>query len=224
MIKKSFIAGIIVLLFAISILVEMQVSEVVDANPYMYMGPTSTRTDTNPPIVSIFSPTNTTFYNLRTVVLSFNVSEPTGPHVLGPPTVSNSPFINVIYYKASWLEQNVTVYEYSSDPYSGHATNGQYTKYSNNLNLTKIPEGHHSITVYTQYSGLYFPSTDPGAPLSTNSFLIWGSSTVNFTIDTINPTPTPTPSVPEFSWLIILPLFLFTISIVVLIRKGKVQP
>ncbi len=37
------------------------------------------------------------------------------------------------------------------------------------------------------------------------------------------PSPTPTPSVPEFSWLIILSLFIFTLSIVVLIRKKKVS-
>ncbi len=35
------------------------------------------------------------------------------------------------------------------------------------------------------------------------------------------PLPSPTPSVPEFSWLIILQLFLAILSIVVLIRKSK---
>jgi hypothetical protein len=37
------------------------------------------------------------------------------------------------------------------------------------------------------------------------------------------PTSSPTPIVPEFYWLIILPLFIFTLSIVVLIRKRKVS-
>jgi len=35
--------------------------------------------------------------------------------------------------------------------------------------------------------------------------------------------PTPTPSISEFSWLIILPLFLSILSIVVLVRKRKVS-
>jgi hypothetical protein len=45
--------------------------------------------------------------------------------------------------------------------------------------------------------------------------------TVNFTIDTTNPTPTPIPTVPEFSWLMILPLFLSILSIVVFFRRRK---
>lgn len=35
--------------------------------------------------------------------------------------------------------------------------------------------------------------------------------------------PTPTPSVPEFSWLIILPLFIFLLSIAVIARFRKIQ-
>jgi hypothetical protein len=37
------------------------------------------------------------------------------------------------------------------------------------------------------------------------------------------PNPTPTPSVPEFSWLMILPLFLSILSLAVLIRKRKLS-
>jgi hypothetical protein len=38
-----------------------------------------------------------------------------------------------------------------------------------------------------------------------------------------SPIPSPTPSVPEFSWLIILPLFFSILSIAVLTRKRKVS-
>jgi hypothetical protein len=36
-------------------------------------------------------------------------------------------------------------------------------------------------------------------------------------------TPTPTPTVPEFSWLIILPLLLFMFSIIVIMKKRKIS-
>ena len=35
------------------------------------------------------------------------------------------------------------------------------------------------------------------------------------------PTPTPTPTVPEFSWLMILPLFIFILSTTVIVRLRK---
>jgi hypothetical protein len=45
------------------------------------------------------------------------------------------------------------------------------------------------------------------------------SETIIFSIDTVESTPTPT--VPEFSWLVILPIFLSLPFIVVLFRKAK---
>jgi hypothetical protein len=38
-----------------------------------------------------------------------------------------------------------------------------------------------------------------------------------------SPVPSPTPSVPEFSWLILLPLSIFILSIAVLVRSGKIS-
>jgi len=51
------------------------------------------------------------------------------------------------------------------------------------------------------------------------------SQTPTPTMSTYGPTssPTPVPSVPEFSWLIILPLFLSILFIIILIRKRKVS-
>ena len=40
---------------------------------------------------------------------------------------------------------------------------------------------------------------------------------------TATPTSTPTPTVPEFLWLMLLPLFLSTFFIVVLFRKRKLS-
>jgi hypothetical protein len=58
---------------------------------------------------------------------------------------------------------------------------------------------------------------------SDSVIVVWTTETKNIpdTSASVSPNPTPTPSVPEFSWLIILPLFLSIFSIAVLIRKRK---
>ncbi len=48
------------------------------------------------------------------------------------------------------------------------------------------------------------------------------SNTQTITIE-VSASPTPTPSVPEFSWLAILPMFLFAICVAVIL-KGKNKP
>jgi hypothetical protein len=53
----------------------------------------------------------------------------------------------------------------------------------------------------------------------------WSNTqTVNLNQTSTTLTPTPTSTVPEFSWLMILPLFLSTFFIVVLFRKRKFEP
>jgi len=60
-------------------------------------------------------------------------------------------------------------------------------------------------------------------------FLNETSSPIYFQIQSSIPvstptiTPTPTPTIPEFSWLIIIPLFFSIISIVALIAKTKLS-
>jgi hypothetical protein len=64
-------------------------------------------------------------------------------------------------------------------------------------------------------------------PHDYNLILAIGSESDWSSIQTVtipeNNSSTPTPTVPEFSWLIILPLFLSILSIAVLIRKRKVS-
>jgi hypothetical protein len=51
--------------------------------------------------------------------------------------------------------------------------------------------------------------------------LAMGNSSIQFVSDASLPSVLPTSSVPEFSWLMILPLFLSLLSIVFLFRKRK---
>jgi hypothetical protein len=116
--------------------------------------------------------------------------------------------LNITYYSS---EVSLT---YSVDKQIGvvqyRLNNSGYKQLRNgNTTLAGLSEGQYTITVeaFSVPNGIYSKQTD------------------NFTIDTTNPPPTssPTPSVPEFSWLILLPLFLSILSIVVLIRKRKIS-
>jgi hypothetical protein len=179
-IRKSITAAAFILALLFSAVAGTFFANLATADPYVYVGDVPPKPDTVPPKISIFSPENNIAYNTNYVALTFNVSGPTGPTV-------NQPIVMEIYYKADWLENNVTVYKYTSDPYSGYPTNGAYTEYSVNLNLTEIPEGNHNIKVIADYHGWYIPSNDPHT-LSMNGFSISGSSAVSFTIvDTTPP-------------------------------------
>ena len=83
--------------------------------------------------------------------------------------------------------------------------------FTGNTTLTNLSEGSHKLRLSLR--------TESHTLTAYEYFFV----TVNFTIDTINPTPTPTPTVPEFSWLMFLPLFLSILSIVVLFRKRKLS-
>jgi hypothetical protein len=70
--------------------------------------------------------------------------------------------------------------------------------------------------LFPQYGGFH----EPAIAYETASG--W-SNTQTITIGEISALPTPTPTVPEFSWLVILPLFLSLLSIVVFFRKRKLS-
>jgi hypothetical protein len=83
----------------------------------------------------------------------------------------------------------------------------QYT-FSGTEVISGLSDGNHSLTVYNGYvdpHGQFFENGDP--------------VTVYFYIET----SAPTPSVPEFSWLTILPLFIFILSSAVIVRLKKTQ-
>jgi hypothetical protein len=99
-----------------------------------------------------------------------------------------------------------------------------------NLILPTLSEGFHRIIVYIgwQYIVTNHPELD--------RFDVFAYATVEFLVgnpESSSPTPTqtpspsptqnptPTPSIPEFSWLIILPLFIFVLSIAVIVRLRK---
>jgi hypothetical protein len=85
--------------------------------------------------------------------------------------------------------------------------------FNGNITLPILSEGKHELNVHITTN------------ISRTDMFPTIHDTIIFFIDTaassLSPTPTPTPTVPEFSWLVILPLFLSVLFLVVLFRKRK---
>jgi hypothetical protein len=173
---SAVISGILTIALAGALLVNFSM-----ADPYPlpdYMGIVSPRQDTNPPQVSILSPTDSTTYYSRTIELNFSVSGPTGPLV-------TYPYVVEIHYVASWT--GAWVYVVNNGPYMARfrpdAIFTGFPTFSGSLTLTDVPDGRHSVTVYANYYSFYhYPQQNEYA-----SFYMTSSSMVSFTVDTTPP-------------------------------------
>jgi len=85
------------------------------------------------------------------------------------------------------------------------------TTTSANVMLPTLSEGNHNVTVYYGWQYLGIPENP-----SLERFEVSSYKTVKFTVDT-------SPSVPEFSWLTILPLFIFILTVAVAVRLRKTR-
>jgi hypothetical protein len=141
--------------------------------------------------ISVSSPENNRLYNADTLKLNFSVTA-------GKNT--NSSLISNVCYKIDWQEENRTVFSF--DGYFLRELMYQLlsprqitvlptTRFSTSLNITEVPDGNHSITIYASmwhYSSMerridvfeeYFDYDD----LKMASI----EKTVAFTIDTTPP-------------------------------------
>ena len=84
----------------------------------------------------------------------------------------------------------------------------RYTSYSI-IQLQNLTVGQHAITLYYGYDDFILDFWKHVMP----------SETIIFSIN--NEELTPTPSVPEFSWLMILPMLIFMISVALIVRFRK---
>lgn len=141
------------------------------ANPYLYSGEVSPRSDTISPQISFNSPKNTSIYYGDSVNLTLTMTGPTGPTVYNP-------YLEAIYCETDWQDK-IRIYELSPSASYYLRTN----EYLVNLNLTKIQEGQHTITVFARYRGSYIPAINNSHPLSLNNFSINASSIVYFIVD-----------------------------------------
>jgi len=156
-----------------SIITAVHLVDLVGANFVpMYQGVKAPDDDTKPPIISVTSPENYTVYDTNNVQLIFNVS-------VGESANASSKWICELYYKGDWQENKtyIDLEEFYGESYASKRSSLLPPEFS--FNLTNIPEGKHSITVYANETGYYW----------SNMFYYWkffinGSTTVNFTIDT----------------------------------------
>jgi hypothetical protein len=188
--KAILVVAVIIILTFGSFFVGM-----VAANP-IWLGEVPPDADTKPPYITIFSPENNSQTN-SSISINLKVS-------VGESTNALSTKIDTICYNTDWIENNITVYNGSINP--------KHTWYSTILNLTDIPEGNHSITIYAIERGTYNGS----GLLQYYTFHTQNSAMFSFSSNILS---SPTPTVPEFSWLTILPLLLAIPIALAIVRK-----
>jgi len=136
------------------------------ANP----NPMPTEVEVPPPVIptiTFLSPENNTLHGINNLTVSFKSVIKLETATVG---------INQVYYTTSWRTDSNTVYVWSGvEPY--------LTEYSNNLNLTGVPEGDQTVTVTVRAEGYYYRGSLGRAYFFSNA-----SSTIAFTVDTTPPT------------------------------------
>jgi hypothetical protein len=171
--KKALLTVAFLSVLLLSAVAGTQLFNLGRANPYsqaVYSGETSSVPNTEPPIVSIFSPANNVLHNTNNISLTFNVSVGKSTATIGMWTDSGM-WISKVYYEADWQENSTFAYQID--------TAKLITDFSYSLDLRGIPDGKHRIVVYATESGTYFPDL-----FHYYDFSINGASSVNFTIDT----------------------------------------
>ena len=149
--------------------------------------------ETKSPTITIITPTNNTLYGSNNLTLSFNLAMES-PSSFYPIT------LQALTYKPSWKSDNFTIDTELHSPFINKTL-------PLTIDLTNIPEGNHTVTVTASTLYEYETGRENFSRLNTptsiirfqylyiysNYYTTTGTSTVNFTINTI-PTTTPRPS------------------------------
>ena len=211
MIQEKKVALCLILLLSLSILTGYSFANRANAN---FVFPPSN------PVITFESPINTT-YNTNNISLKVEFDTyKTG------------------YYGAP-EEEALRQFQYSIDKndfQSIEITNSSIGKnpgtevyFDGLINLHQLSEGYHNLTVKVifDYSDLNSPYNTVGDTSEHYHYHTESISNVYLTVATPSEnsqsSSIPNTSVPEFSWLMILPLFLSILFVVVLIRKRKVS-
>jgi hypothetical protein len=146
-----------------------------------------------PPLPFMISPLNQTTYNTKQVPLTYTINS-----------------------KILWSYYSIDATDYIPN----------FKGFSGNITLPSLSEGTHKLklvvttedretTIYSDTVQTIYFSID-------SSQIIQATPVPSQSTPTPTMTPTSTPTLPEFSLLVVLPLFLLVLLIVVLFRKTKV--
>jgi len=163
-----------------SIITAVHLVNLVEANFYpISRGVKPPDADEEPPVVSIFSPQDGEAYVLNSMSLTFNVS-------LGESTSGMPRWLVELYFEGDWQENKtyVNVDEYDYEKYHSERS---LLPSEFSFNLTNIPEGKHTITVYANVKSHEWEDPEGGLPVFYWDFFINCSASINFTIDTVPP-------------------------------------
>ncbi len=182
------------------------------------VGFSAARADSGNPIyfsggVTVFSPLNETYtYNYLTLTMSTN------------------------------LDQNVAMPIELSYSIDGNSEEPIFLTDMGNIHLPMLTNGSHRLTVFERayLTGYLSWENPPGAPfketpIGSGNYTATWADTIYFSInnetspipsptpasDTSTPTVTPVTSIPEFSWLVIVPLVLSVFSVVMIVKHQK---
>jgi len=211
-----------IVMFILALLITVAVGilhiELATANPHPFplMGDIPPDENTKPPKIEILN----SIVDGNSVCVDFIAS-------IGESTTAEELRIIEVYYKPDWNQSNHYVFRTFDS--NGNIQNVSWvTEFSYKLNVTEIPEGTHTITIFACELGAYYLSG------YTYLFNSTGYSPVNFTIKATdvtmpkvspsqNPTLTPyqsdsaTAVVLGFDWLQVATLVLLGAIVVLLI-------
>jgi hypothetical protein len=232
MIKKSFIAQVTIILVVAFLTPSMANAQITSSYGRGFYGEDSGLNYCSFDL-TMYSPNSQTTYD-NTMPLNFNIAWTTTPMTLGPLLLLNG------YYAYS-IDDGPFVRIAPTPSTSDHFTSSPYTflinpSFSYSVDIPNLEKGYHNIVINASlYFNNNYPPTHFFFNITTSPYIfLVGEPTVTPTasptptptpISNYGPTssPTPTPTVPEFSWLMMLPLCLSLLSIVVLIKKRKVR-
>jgi len=180
--KKALLTAAFVSVLLLSTVAATQFVNLGQANPYIRdwkkEGEVPPPDGTNPPVVSIFSPANHTFYPSNDLILNFSVTIERSNNIsLG---------LSELYYTASWQKDRTNV-----DLRSFWVKNNYTYPSTFSINMTAVPEGPRWLEVYAVATGFAYETRHELKGISYTTYYVGykisSSSVVNFTIDTTPP-------------------------------------
>jgi len=168
----------------------------VNANPVLYLyasgGVVPADNSTKPPMILLHCEENATYTN-STISIPVKV-------IVGESSTAKNPFLDEVYFNLAGESNYMSIYKFAgiswnmSEPKPDNFYNPPepLTQLSTNINLTNVPEGKHTLTVYAVENGTYAEGkVDKSNPFGyvtvLYSFQTNSSSSTSFTVDTIPP-------------------------------------